>query len=160
MSVCLCSNIFCFPIKHQGQNLSLLCPKFMPMLRVLLFHYEYKSGLEEPKPYDIVAADPGYVRTPISLLFWLIFRFGTNPQERGSNILLRVRTGAVSSDMSVCLFSSFFCFPIKHQGQNLSLLCPKFMPMLCVLLFHYEYKKLFCVCVPRFSSPYTQSSCR
>ncbi|KAF3527609.1 hypothetical protein DY000_02041419 [Brassica cretica] len=52
-------------------------------------------------------------------------------------------------DMSVCLCSSFFCFPIKHQGQKLSLLCPKFTPMLCVLLFHYEYKKLFCVCVPR-----------
>ncbi|KAH0903667.1 hypothetical protein HID58_043170 [Brassica napus] len=52
----------------------------------------------QPKPYDIVAADPGYVRSPISLLFWHIFCFGTseemrhhqrNPQERGSNILLR-----------------------------------------------------------------------
>ena len=40
------------------------------------------SGLEEPKPYDIVAADPGYVRSPISLLFWHIFCFGTSEEMR------------------------------------------------------------------------------
>ncbi|CAN6917871.1 unnamed protein product, partial [Brassica oleracea] len=44
------------------------------------------SGLEEPKPYDIVAVDPGYVRSPISLLFWLIFLFGTSEEMRHHQI--------------------------------------------------------------------------
>mgnify|MGYP003362464617 CR=1 FL=1 len=44
------------------------------------------SGLEEPKPYDIVDADRYYVRSPISLLFWLIFGFGMSEEMRHHQI--------------------------------------------------------------------------
>uniref|UniRef100_A0A0D3AAL8 Uncharacterized protein n=2 Tax=Brassica TaxID=3705 RepID=A0A0D3AAL8_BRAOL len=54
-------------------------------------NYFYFSGLEEPKPYDIVAADPGYVRSPIWLLFWLIFRFGTPEEMRHHHIYSCIR---------------------------------------------------------------------
>ncbi|XP_033145238.1 LOW QUALITY PROTEIN: uncharacterized protein LOC103864194 [Brassica rapa] len=58
----------------------------------------------------------------------------------GSGCLLP-STRVFSQECGPAPFTVFFlfCFQIKHQGQNLSLLAPKCDLMLCALLFHSEY---------------------